>query len=233
MTNILNPYVDVVKSRRQYRDFNWSRLEDIFNASFAEKVIQDLVRNTEFENVFFIDGEQFAMTDAQLAGLPESNRNQLVKQIHDSASNGEGYLYSKRTVINDSSANACSEVLKWLNSDETIELVTDITGLSDLSYALCDGVRFSKGQFLTDKANRITSKFEKIGFMLDFTPDWNINWGGLLHLHSVYEDSGVTFTPVFNNMILFDASFDYSVTYLANYIKYNRYSLMGSFCKDL
>lgn len=230
MSSLLNPYVDVVKSRRQYRDFNWARLEDLFEKGFAEKLLQELVKKTSFENLFDINGEVVSMSDAQLAALSAEQRNQLFEGIQISASKGEGQLYSKAKIDFESSRfnNPVSwSVLEWLNSAAMLELVSDVTGKSDLSYAVCDVVRLTKGHFLGGPA--LDNKDKKICFIIDLIPEWKLNWGGLLHLHSVYDGCGVTFTPEFNSMVLFDASFDYSITYLANYIKYNRYSLLGYF----
>lgn len=230
MADLLNPYVDVVKARRQYRDFNWARIENVFNKGFAEKVLQELVKTTSFENQFDINSEIVSMSDATMASLSAEQRNKLFESIQISASKGDGQCYSKAKIDFESSrfCNPVSwSVLEWLNSESTLELVSDISGKSELSYATCGAIRLSKGHFLSNVEPDKSS--DKLFFIIDLIPEWQLNWGGLLLLHSVYDGCGVTFTPEFNNMILFDGSYDFSITYLANFIKYNRFSLLGSF----
>lgn len=231
-SQILNPYLDIVKARRQYRDFSWARLEDVFVSTFAESVIQDLVKKTTLDSVFEIDGERVTLSEQQLASLDEDKRNVLFAQIQATAALGKGFFYSSKTVTSETINNelhASFRVLKWLNHEETIELISDISGVRGLTYATCEATRYSKGQFLTSVKPGVN---QSLVFTIDLTPQWDSNWGGLLHLHDVYDGAGITFTPKFNNMILFDANQEFSITYLANYIKYNRFALLGYFCTD-
>lgn len=232
MSEIVNPYLDIVKARRDYRDFKWSRLADVLLASIAERVIHELVKKVEFENCFMVADNEVGMSDTHLAALPEEQRAKLITQVYESASLGKGYLYACKNIDCEYQSNEPTmlvNVFNWLNSNDTLELVSDITGCGELQFASCNAVRFSKGHFITNGAQCFDTEKGKVGFVIDLTPDWNSNWGGLLHLNSVYEGSGVTFTPMFNNMVLFESSYDVSVTYLANFIKYNKFSLMGCF----
>ena len=234
-TSLLNPFVDVVKARRDYRDFKWGRIENLLTKAKAEQAITEMVKKVEFHNAFYTPDGIIELTDNELHGLSEKQRAVYKEQIHRAGSEGKGYFLGKKTLCKD---NLCSELpmanmlYTWLNSTSCLELIADITGQRGLLTAVCEFTRFSQGQFLVSRSYQRLSSSGKIGFMIDFTPHWEKNWGGLLHLHSVYEGAGVTLTPEFNSMLLFDSGFDFSITYLANFIKYNRFSIMGCFCTD-
>jgi SM-20-related protein len=232
MTDITNAYIDIVKARRDYRDFNWARVDDIWSATFAEKVIQNIVRNIAFVNHFIVDGEQMQLTDEQLKNLDREKQQALFQRIHLQASQGQGHLYAKRECDNNSpqiDVGALKDTITWLGAEPTLDMISDITGKKPLTDSSCTITRFSQGQFLTTNTFTKLEEKSKIGFILDLTPDWKADWGGLLQLHAEDGEPAIAFTPKFNNLILFDASRPFSISYLAPYIKYYKYSLMGWF----
>ncbi|MBE1298866.1 MAG: hypothetical protein GJ680_03005 [Alteromonadaceae bacterium] len=232
MTEILNPFVDVAAARRDYRDFGWARITDILSNPFAEKVIQNIVKNVEFKNTFMLGEERLGFSDNELANLTGEKRQALFSQINKQASEGKGFVYGQVPLAADTLSDthqALKTLLQWINEEDTVDMFKDITGLSQMAFAKCQVARFSQGQFLLKNTLKAENKNSQLGFILDLTPDWDTDWGGLLQLHSTNDMPASAFTPQFNSMIIFNASSAYSVTYLAPFIKYYKYCVMGEF----
>lgn len=232
MSEILNPFVDVAAARRDFRDFGWARVTDILNKSFAEKVIQNIVKEVEFTNTFLLGDEQLGFTDDELANLPSDKRQALFSQINRQASQGTGFVYGKLPLAADvlaGSHDALKTLFQWINHDDTLDMFKDITGISNIVFTKCQVARFSQGQFLLKNTLKVANSDCKLGFVLDFTPDWEPDWGGALQLYSKDDIPASAFTPVFNSMLIFNAATPFSVTYLAPFIKYYKYCIMGEF----
>lgn len=236
MPEKLNAFIDVVKARRDYRDFQWARIDDFVDKVFAERIIQNMVRNVAFKNVFAISGEKISMTDPQLNELEQGKRQILFKQIHAEVHNVESpaFLFAEHNISDRKSQNeigAINDIAEVLADQTSLEMFQDITGKRNLSELTCKVTRFSQGQFATKTtlSDFHICKRPELGFILDLTPEWETDWGGLLHLHSDDDLPTQTFTPKFNNFIIFDAKFPLSISYLAPFIKYYKYALMGCF----
>ncbi|XOV78506.1 MAG: 2OG-Fe(II) oxygenase family protein [Aestuariibacter sp.] len=234
MSDITNDFIDVVKARRDFRDFGWAEIADIWIKSFTESVIQNVVRNVKFLNCFRIAGEHTELSDEQLKALSGEQQQQLFQQIHTAASQGNGYLYARRAIDDNSDkidVGALHQAFAWLKSEATLDLIKDITGKQDIITVSCMATRFSQGQFITREKASDRDSANRLGFIIDLSPHWQSDWGGLLQLHStsMANEPASAFTPAFNSLLLFDAGRDFSLSYVAPFIKYYRYTLMGWF----
>lgn len=232
MSEILNNFVDIVKARRDFRDFGHAVVEDIWKAAFAEQVIQNIVRNVSFLQCFYAGNEQKELSEKQLSELPQEERQSLFQQIHAEAGKGLGHYYARWQCDSQgqqSASGALHSALTWLTNEDNLDLVRDISGIKNLNSVGCMVCRFSQGQYISQRVSGEEDQQRKLAFIIDLTPEWKPEWGGLLHLHATDEQPATFFTPSFNQLTLFDAQKPWSLSYVAPYIKYYRYSLVGWF----
>ena len=115
----------------------------------------------------------------------------------------------------------------FLNSDEVLALIGEITGRSDLKSADAQYTRYMPGQFLTRHKDDITRERRQLAYVIVFSKNWHPDWGGLLQF---FEDGGKprdAWLPAFNTMSLFDVRHVPSVTYVTPFAREPRLSLTG------
>jgi len=120
-------------------------------------------------------------------------------------------------------------VFVFMNSQEVLQLISEITGRTDLLSAESQFTRFTPGQFLTRHRDVAPEQERRLAYVLSLTKNWHPDWGGLLQF---YQDDGTpreSWSPVFNSLTLFDIRHVHAVTYVAPYAGQPRLSLTGWF----
>lgn len=233
MSELFNPFVDFAKARRDYRDDSKVRIDDVFEKAFVEEVIQHIVRNIEFKNAFISQQQVRMLSDAEIQAMPQEEQQKVFTEVHQNASNGFGFLYGSHKVDKDfdrAKHQVITKVYDWLNAESTLESIRDILGDSSIVSANCQVTRYSQGQFLTRHDDVNAKEGRRVAYVISLTPDWHPDWGGLLQFYTKEGEPTNSFSPKFNSMTMFDVKHPHSVTYLAPYIKYYRYSITGWFC---
>jgi Rps23 Pro-64 3,4-dihydroxylase Tpa1-like proline 4-hydroxylase len=120
-------------------------------------------------------------------------------------------------------------VFEFLNSEEMLGFISEVTGQKDLKSASAQYTRYTPGHFLTRHRDDVTEEKRRIAYVLAFSKEWHPDWGGLLQF---YEDDGTArdaWVPEFNSIALFDVRHVHSVSYVTPFTKQPRISLTGWF----
>jgi Rps23 Pro-64 3,4-dihydroxylase Tpa1-like proline 4-hydroxylase len=151
------------------------------------------------------------------------------------ASKGIGFFYGGYLMAHklDDTGNEKMQflhsVFEYLNGEEMLSLIREITGNDELKSADAQYTRFTPGQFLTRHRDENTNEQRRFAYVLAFSQNWHPDWGGLLQF---FEDDGTprdAWAPQFNSMSLFDVRHVHSVTFLAPFALEPRLSLTGWF----
>ena len=73
----------------------------------------------------------------------------------------------------------------------------------------------------TDKENRVAA------YVINFTPQWNNDWGGLLHILDDQQNILDILEPQFNSITFFKVPKLHYVSQIANYARGHRYTVTG------
>jgi hypothetical protein len=114
-----------------------------------------------------------------------------------------------------------------INSKHFFELISNITGF-EVSKSISFATRFCSGDFLGLSPGNIFKG--KLGFFLNFTPDWLVHWGGSL---AIFEENCEQITeayiPRFNCLYLFELPLLHSILPVSFYTQEPRYEIAGYF----
>jgi SM-20-related protein len=121
-----------------------------------------------------------AMGQAQLQALDAA--------VYAQARTGFQYRYESIRVPDPAAERASSDDLltklaTTMSSDPARALLRRITGSTDISYADAQATAFAPGDFLTGHDDEIEGKQRRAAYVLNLTPSWRIEWGGLLLFH--------------------------------------------------
>ncbi|HRD28650.1 MAG TPA: 2OG-Fe(II) oxygenase family protein, partial [Caulobacter sp.] len=115
----------------------------------------------------------------------------------------------------------------FLNGEAFLGFVRTLTGEPRCAY--CDVMvsRYRAGDFLSAHDDDIVGKKRLFAYVLNFTPVWRADWGGVLLF--LDEDSHVAegYTPTFNALNLFSVPQAHAVSYVTPFAAGPRLSITG------
>ncbi len=182
----------------------------------------------------FTDGTQSRTLDrAALAAMSPSEQQQLMEKVQQQAAQGIGYLYGRRSAqpstTSSTAAQTLAQFFQRLQSNESREVVAQITGSDALRSVSGQYTRFTADHFLTRHSDIVAAEGRRFAYVFNFSPAWHPDWGGLLQF---FEPDGSTrdaWIPTFNSLSLFDVRHIHSVTYITPFAAAPRYALSGWF----
>lgn len=123
--------------------------------------------------------------------------------------------------------DAADAVVDWLNSEEALGFLRAVTG--DDRIDLCDAQasRYRPGHVLTAHNDISAGKNRLYGYVLNFSRDWNPDWGGNLVFYGQDGHIEHGWVPAFNALNLFVVPTRHAVTQVASFAARDRFSIVG------
>src|SRR5690606_24819670 len=99
--------------------------------------------------------------------------------------------------------------------------------MEDIAFADSQATRFSAGHFLTTHDDDVAGKQRRAAYVLNLTPHWRTDWGGVLQF--IDADGHVTagLAPKFNALNLFRVPQQHAVSFVTPSAPSSRYSITG------
>jgi len=120
-------------------------------------------------------------------------------------------------------------VLEFINMPEMLDFVRTLTGRDEIIKGDAQATRYGPGQFLKFHTDNITEEHRVAAFVLNFTRNWDPDWGGYLQFYDNNWDIEQAFQPRFNALNIFTVPQNHAVSYVANYATGQRYAITGWF----
>jgi Rps23 Pro-64 3,4-dihydroxylase Tpa1-like proline 4-hydroxylase len=230
MTIELNPMHTLSDYSEQYAVDKRLRVFDIFTPKSAADIATHIHQDLSYKNAYIEDGEFKLISNEQLKASGAQKQEALTQKIYKQASKGVGFFYSKSEIRqNPADFSLSQEVWQWLNSEAVLTGVRAMTGHHDITGANAQATRYYPGHFLTRHNDINPHENRKVAYVLNFTPKWHPDWGGLLHF---YHDNGNpkdTWVPIFNSLVIFDVTHPHAVSYIAPFARSPRLAITGWF----
>lgn len=168
---------------------------------------------------------------AWLASLQPGQKQALGQAIQSAATDGFQYLYDNHPVFDlvqaGQAAPIWADLLAFLNGEAFLDLMRDLTDEPRIALADAQLTRFRAGHFLTEHDDHAEGKNRYFAYVLNLTPVWRIDWGGLLAFHGDDGNVAEAFTPCFNTLNLLRVPTPHSVTQVALSAGEDRISVTG------
>ncbi|WP_426016349.1 2OG-Fe(II) oxygenase [Brevundimonas sp. DWR2-3-1b1] len=168
---------------------------------------------------------------AWLASLSPDQKQALGQAVQASAQTDFQYLYDNHPIYDlveaGQAAPVWSDLLAFLNDEAFLNLMRDVTGEPRIALADAQLTRYRPGHFLTEHDDHADGKNRFFAYVLNLTPAWRIEWGGLLAFHGADGNVAEAFTPRFNTLNLLKVPAPHSVTQVALSAAADRISVTG------
>jgi Rps23 Pro-64 3,4-dihydroxylase Tpa1-like proline 4-hydroxylase len=207
-----------------------AQVADIVSAEYAT-ALREAAERVDFNIVTRRSTGHVDLPAAWLASLDPQRRQALGETVQASATDQFQYLFDNHPIFDMAQGGAAAPVwadlVAFLNSEVFLGLMRDLTGEPRIALADAQLTRFRKGHFLTEHDDTDDGKNRFFAYVLNLTPVWKIEWGGLLAFHGSDGNVAEAFTPRFNTLNLLRVPQPHSVTQVALSAGADRVSVTG------
>ncbi|MDG2523729.1 2OG-Fe(II) oxygenase family protein [Caulobacter segnis] len=153
----------------------------------AERLLAEARVRTPFQTVTTNSRGHVDLPQAWLDSLTIEQRQEFGQAIHESATERFQYLYDTYPIWDLQQAGklkgAWRDLLAFLNGESFLGLMRELTGEDRIAMADAQVTRYRRGSFLTGHTDHVDGKDRYYAYVLNLTPAWRIEWGGLLMFH--------------------------------------------------
>jgi Rps23 Pro-64 3,4-dihydroxylase Tpa1-like proline 4-hydroxylase len=225
----LGPGLRTAQIAQVYARHGRVHVTSILSAECASRVHQCLVSEIPWQ-LHFNDGAR--VYDLPNESLPDPDHAQLLGKINANATHGFQYLFNNFPLTDAYAAGHHRElyvmrVLEFLNSPEFLEFGRQVTGVRSIALVDAQATLYRSGHFLTSHDDTAERKQRVAAYVLNFTPQWRTDWGGILNF--LDDDGHVAegYAPAYNALNLFRVPQRHAVSFVTPFAPQGRYSISG------
>lgn len=188
--------------------------------------------STDWKLVLQGQGAVRELDAAAINALDDLQKRQLVEQVHDSARQNFQFMYDCFRISDAVESGALQsgpffELQQWLNSEAGLAQLRAITGEPAIGYVDSQATRYGPGHFLTTHDDDTPGKDRLFAYVINLTPEWRADWGGLLQFMAADDHVAESYVPRWNALNVFRVPQRHAVSYVTPFAAGSRYSITG------
>ncbi len=229
----LAPHNDTERYARRYRETGRAHIDDLMREPDAQKLYATLTRHTDW-TIRLVGGviQGYEMPEREYAALDEAERNVLSARLFARARQRFAGRYRMVPLSVDGKSgglkdNALKRIVDFLNGAEFLALARAVTETPGIKFADVQLTRYDPGDFLLRHADDKHDETRKAAYVLNLTPQWRAEWGGLLAFPDRRGHVAEAIKPCWNALNIFRVPQDHYVSYVNPIAPVGRYSVMG------
>ncbi|MFN4042142.1 MAG: 2OG-Fe(II) oxygenase [Brevundimonas sp.] len=223
--------LDLAAARARLAETGRVRVEGVLDAGatiLAEAVAHpDMVWNRAIRNPYNAD-----VPVAVFESEPIEEQARLVSLAHEEATEGFQFIFDRLRLgqargMGLPIPKALYELHALFNGEDYLNFARDLTGDDRIAYVDAQATRYLPGHFLNSHTDEHEGAGRLYAYVLNLTPRWRAEWGGLLMF---LDDDGAvseTFTPAFGTLNVFKVPQDHAVSMVAPFAGGPRHSITG------
>jgi len=207
------------------------QIPGLLDDASAETLRDEAAVRTPFQTVTLGGKGHVDLPAAWLEGLTPAQRTDMGRAAQEAATERFHYLYDNHPLWDLDEAGRLDGVWKaWLafaNSEAFLGPMREITGEPRIAFADAQVTRYRRGHFLTAHDDGIEGKNRYFAYVLNLSPRWRIEWGGLLMFHGDDGHVAEAFLPNFNSLNLLKLPALHSVSQVSLFAGDDRLAITG------
>lgn len=228
----LNPDLDAAAIASVYARHGRVHIPAIFPTEVAKRVHRALDAETPWSRVVRGAERHFDLLPGSWESLAPDKRAELERAVHLQGRTGFGYFYDNFPILDHYEAGRYREsylmrVYEFLNSASFLDFARAITGAAAITFADAQATCYRVGDFLTAHDDEVEGKQRHAAYVLNFTPAWRADWGGLLQFLDRDGHVAEAYTPAFNALNLLRVPQPHAVSFVNPLATGARYSITG------
>jgi SM-20-related protein len=167
-----------------------------------------------------------------VAAMDVAQREGALRAVHANAANQFQFLYDSVRISDlceggQMQAGPFAELFALLNAPATLQVLRALTGEPRIAYLDAQATRYRPGHFLTQHDDGVEGKHRLFAYVLNLTPNWRVDWGGLLLFISPDGHVAEAYTPAWNALNILKVPQPHAVSVVAPFAGAFRYSITG------
>jgi len=207
------------------------QIPGLLDDASAEMLRDEAAVRTPFQTVTLGGKGHVDLPAAWLEGLTPAQRTDMGRAAQEAATERFHYLYDNHPLWDLDQAGRLDGVWKaWVafaNSEAFLGPMREITGEPRIAFADAQVTRYRRGHFLTAHDDGIEGKNRYFAYVLNLSPRWKIEWGGLLMFHGDDGHVAEAFLPNFNSLNLLKVPALHSVSQVSLFAGDDRLAITG------
>lgn len=208
------------------------RLENAFTAETATALHRHLADELEWWRVVNQGERTWDLGPESIAAMANGGDAPLLEAVYNGARKGFQFLFDSLRVSDEPAERAArglllDRLIDAMNGEENLALLRRVTGVEEIARADGQATRYLPGHFLTGHDDDVEGKGRVAAYVINLTPHWRTEWGGLLQFHDEAGDVTRGLKPRYNAIHLFRVPQLHSVSPVAPFAPHPRLSITG------
>lgn len=212
--------------RKDFAQRGYTRIENALEPSCATRVAEAIIRETEWELCYLSGDGPVFITHAELQDYTPERSARLNNDIFTRARSDFSYFYYRSALAGNNNPRLI-EFHDFLRGGNFLGFARYLT--DDLTIHTINGqlTCYRPACFLRRHNDTTTKEHRIAAYVFGFTPQWEADWGGLLHIQDEKFNIIDTHKPAFNTLTIFRVPTWHFVSQVANYAQGARYTVTG------
>ncbi len=178
------------------------------------------------------DGTDLDVPMDEFMALPAAERAALEQQAYHTAKDAFRYMFDSVRIGQDIDAGrpvepAMAAIQDFVTGAEFLDFVRVLTGDDRIYRSDAMATRYLPGHFLTAHDDFAPGEQRLYAYVLNLTPRWRADWGGVLLFLDEEDHVAEGYTPAFNALNIFRVPQGHAVSLVAPYATAPRLSITG------
>ncbi len=215
-----------------FRRANRLHVPDFLDAPTAADLHAALKTATPWSCSMLLGDKAFTMTAAEWAALPPARQAGMETAMLEQARSGFHYAFDTWSVSDEVEAgrrigHPAEAFYDFLNGPVFLEWIRATTGDPRAAYCDAQCTRYRRGDYLNAHTDEAAGKNRLYAYVMNLTPGWSVDWGGLLQFIDRDGHVAEAYTPAFNALNIFAVPQPHSVSVVAPFAGGDRLALTG------
>ena len=228
----LQPGLDPVALARIFAAAGRLQVVDFLREDCAAALFQELSKNTRWRLAINKGDQILDFRETDVAAWPADKKAAIERAVALGGRHGFQFRYETiRLPQADEDGEGAPPMLtrftEFLCSPEMVAFMRTLTGADDIAFADAHASRYRPGHFLTTHDDRMEDMGRRAAYVLNLTPQWRPDWGGLLLFYDSRGNVVRGYTPGFNMLNIFKVPQPHSVSWVTPLAAHPRYAVTG------
>jgi hypothetical protein len=227
--------LDPAKLRPLFQRHGRLHLPGVFEAATAAAIGAALAGPVPWFRSLNVHGKSYDLGFETLEAMPPERRRELDEAVQAGGRDGFQYLFDAWRLSDEMEAGRrvggevapLEDLYLFLNGPVFLDFIRALTGEPRAAFCDAQATRYRPGDFLTAHDDDVDGKNRLFAYVLNFTPAWRPDWGGLLAFHDADGHVAEAYTPRFNALNIFRVPQAHAVTQVASFAGGHRLSVTG------
>lgn len=164
--------------------------------------------------------------------MSAQQRAELEHSLTDSSTDSVKYIFDTVRITPEIQAGRdvaepLRAVHEFVNGRPFLDFITQLTGDDRVAFADVMATRYLRGHFATAHADELPTQRRLYAYVLNLTPEWRADWGGVLTFLDNDGHVAEGYVPKFNALNVFSVPQTHAVSVVSRLARAPRLSITG------